>query len=308
MTSHPIEFDKLTVYYGALKALDTLSLNVREGSIHALLGRNGAGKTTALRCLLGLLEPTRGSVRILGHAAASMPPTLRNRIGYVSEGQKLVGWMKVNDIVAFQRATFDTFDDDLCARYLKRLNLPRDRRVHKLSRGMRAQLALALALAPHPEVVVMDDPGMGLDAVVRREFLEVMIDLIQEEGRTLLFTSHILHDVERMCDTISIIHAGTLRVNAELDTVKERIRRWRLVFDGDAPAPPEGLPGLVRARRRRNELLLTVVDGDAGVPAAATRLGAASCEPERLSLEDLFIEYTAEGVAAGRPAPGDEAA
>jgi len=292
--SHPIELEQLTVHFGALKALDTVTLSVRAGSIHALLGRNGAGKTTAIRCLLA---PTRGRARVLGHDAATMPPALRNRIGHVAEGERLVPWMKVKDVVAFQRATFDAFDIELCGRHLKRLGLPRDRRVFQLSRGMRAQLALALALAPRPDVVVMDDPGMGLDAVVRREFLETMIDLIGEERRTLLFTSHVLQDVERVCDRISILHGGVLRVDAELDALKERLRRWRLAFDGDAPEAPD-LPGLVRARRRRNELLLTVVDGEANVPPAATRLGAAACEPERLSLEDLFIDYTNDGEAA----------
>jgi ABC-2 type transport system ATP-binding protein len=291
---NPIVFDRLTHYYGKTKALDTLSLEVAPGSIHALLGRNGAGKTTALKCLLGFLTPTRGRSFVLGADSATMPADLRNRIGYIAEGDPLVGWMRVRDLVAFQKASFATFDADLCASYLKRLALPEKRRVYALSRGMKAQLALALALAPRPEVVVMDDPGMGLDAVVRREFLEVMIDLIQEEGRTLLFTSHILSDVERVCDRVAILDRGVLRVDAPLEDAKARIRRYTLVFDGDAPPAPE-VKGLVRARRRRNELVLTVVDGNGAVEAAGKELGAREVADERLSLEDLFIDYTAAG-------------
>jgi len=180
MGNAPILFDKLTCYYGKHKAVDTLTLEVPEGQVFALLGRNGAGKTSALRCLLGFQAPTRGHARILGHEATALPAKERARIGYVAEGQKLIGWMRVKDLVAFQDATFPTFDKELCWSTIKRLGLPIKRRVSQLSRGMRAQLALALALAPRPELIVLDDPAMGLDTVVRREFLEVMIDLIQE--------------------------------------------------------------------------------------------------------------------------------
>jgi len=292
MSESPVVFDRLTRYYGRERALDTVSFQVEPGTIFALLGRNGAGKTTALKCLLGFLPPTRGRARLLGHDATALPPDLRNRVGYVAEGQQLVGWMKVRQLVAFQKASFPSFDAELCAAYLKQLGLPLKRRVFQLSRGMRAQLALALA--QRPELVILDDPAMGLDAVVRREFLEVMIDLIQEEGRTLLFTSHILSDVERVADRVAILDRGVLRVNAPLDTVKERIGRYRALFDGDAPAAPE-LPGLVRARRRRNELVLTVIDGGGTVPEACTKLGATSVEREPMSLEDLFVDYTSGG-------------
>ena len=291
MSEAPIVFDRLTHYYGGLKALDSVSLEVPQGCICALLGRNGAGKTTALKCLLGFLEPTRGRTRILGHESMRMPPRLRERIGYVAEGQPLVGWMRVRQLVAFHKASFPGFDETLCSGHLKRLGLPVRRRVHQLSRGMRAQLALALALSQRPEVLILDDPAMGLDAVVRREFLEVMIDLIQEEGRTLLLSSHILTDVERVAERVAFLQEGVLRVHAPLETVKDRIRRYRAVFDRDAPDPP-ALPGLVRSRQRRNELALTVVDGDGVVQDACRELGATDVEVERLSLEELFIDYT----------------
>ena len=290
---NPIAFERLTHYYGATKALDTLTLDVPAGCVFALLGRNGAGKTTAIKCLLGFLPPTRGVARILGHDAAALPSAERGRIGYVAEGQRLVPWMRVKELVQHQRASFPSFDMQLCASHLKRLGLPEKRRVLQLSRGMRAQLALALALAPRPEVLVLDDPAMGLDAVVRREFLDVMIDLIAEEGRTVLFSSHILTDVERVADRVAILDKGVLRVNAPLDDVKRRVRRYHVQFEGEAPEPP-ALPGLLRVRRRRNELVLTVVDGEGSVEPKCKELGARAVEPEPLGLEDLFVDYTAE--------------
>ena len=160
-----------------------------------------------------------------------------------------------------------------------------------LSNGQRAQLALALALAPRPEVVVLDDPALGLDAVVRREFLDVMIELIQEEGRTLLFSSHILTDVERVADRVAILADGVLRVDAPLEVVKERIRRVHAFFDGDAPPVP-GIEGLVRGVKRRNEWVLTVAAAVGPAESAARSLGARAVESEGLGLEDLFIDYT----------------
>jgi ABC-2 type transport system ATP-binding protein len=290
---NPIAFERLTHYYGGTKALDSLTLEVPAASVFALLGRNGAGKTTAIKCLLGFLPPTRGAARILGHDAAALPPEARGRIGYVAEGQKLVPWMRVRELVAHQRASFPSFDMNLCASHLRRLGLPEKRRVFQLSRGMRAQLALALALAQRPEVLVLDDPAMGLDAVVRREFLDVMIDLIADEGRTVLFSSHILTDVERVADRVAILDRGVLRVNAPLDEVKRRVRRYHALFDGEAPEPP-AIKGLLRARKRRNELVLTVVDGEESVEPLCRELGARAVEPEPLDLEDLFVDYTAE--------------
>ncbi len=291
MSDAPIAFDRLTHWYGARRALHDLTLEVPRGSIFAFLGRNGAGKSTAIRCLLGFQRPTGGRAFILGHDSAELPPEARGRIGYVSEGQKLVPWMRVKNVVAFQRATFPSFDADLCRSFLARLRLDAKARVKSLSNGQRAQLALVLALAPRPEVVVMDDPALGLDAVVRREFLDVMIDLIQESGRTLLFSSHILTDVERVADRVAIVVDGVLRVNAPLEVVKARIRRVHAFFDGDA-TPMPAVAGLVRGVRRRNEWVLTVAGETAASEAAARGLGARAVDVEGLGLEDLFIEYT----------------
>ncbi len=287
----PIVFDGLTRYYGAKRALDSLTLSVPQGSVYALLGRNGAGKSTAIACLMGMLQPTRGMVRVLGHEAGSMPAAMRERIGYVAEGQRTVPWMKIEQLVRFQRATFPSFDLELCNGYLSRLGLSQKQKVKTLSRGQQAQVALALALAPRPELVVLDDPALGLDAVVRREFLEVMIDLIQEEGRTLLFTSHILTDVERVADHVAIIVDGVLRVRGPLEDVKDRVQHLRASFDDRAPRVP-ALPGLVRAVKRRGDMLVTVTRDADGAERALRELGATQVDRHRLSLEDLFVEYT----------------
>jgi len=265
---------------------------------YALLGRNGAGKTTALRCLLGLQTPTRGRAEILGHDAAALPPSARAKIGFVAEGQRLVPWMRLRTLRDFQRDTLPGFDPARFDAQLARLGLDPSARVRNLSRGQRAQVALAVALAPDPEVVILDDPAMGLDPVVRREFLEAMIDLVHESGRTVLLTSHILADVERVADRVAILHGGVLRVDGPVDDVKARIVRVHAHFDGDAPAACV-LRGALRFQSRGRTATVTVCDGPDAARGWAEELGARAVDVERLSLEDLFIDYTTSAATGG---------
>ncbi len=298
MSDAVVRFDRLTRWFGERAALSDFTLDVPRGSVYALLGRNGAGKTTALRCLLGLMRPTRGRAEVLGMDAATLPPAARARIGFVAEGQTLVPWMKVRMLGEFQGATMPGFDAAVFSAHLDRLGIDASQRVKNLSRGQRAQVALALALAPSPELVILDDPAMGLDPVVRREFLEVMIDLVHAEGRTVLFTSHVLADVERVADHVAILHQGVLRVSGAVDDVKSRIVRVHAHFDGDAPAAPE-LAGVLKSSARGRALSLTVCDGPEAVSEWARTHGAVKLDVERLTLEDLFIDYTTSPVTGG---------
>lgn len=297
-TEAPIRFDRVTVCYGRMRALDDVSFRVPPGSVFALLGRNGAGKTTAIRALMALLAPTRGRVEVLGHEAMRLPPPMRGRIAYVGEDHPLPSTMRVDDVVGFQAATFPTFDRALCASWLRRFALPGRRRVRQLSRGMRAQLALSLALAPRPELVVLDDPALGLDTVARREFLEVMIELIQEEGKTLLFTSHVLTDVERVADRVALLDRGVLRIDAPLEAIQRRVRRYDVAFAGDGSGAAPTVPGLVRVRRRQGRWSATVVGDEPTVRDAFRSAGAEVATTEALSLEDVFVEYTTEDAAS----------
>ncbi|MCE9634934.1 MAG: ABC transporter ATP-binding protein [Planctomycetes bacterium] len=298
MSDAPIVFDRLTRYFGSRCVLDTLSIEVPRGSVFALLGRNGAGKTTAIRCLLGLLEPTRGSARVLGHDARHLPPDIRARIAYVAEDHRMVPSMRLGAIVDLQAASFPAFDAHACRGRLNQLGLSEKAKPKNLSRGQRAQASLALALATTPEVVVLDDPALGLDAVVRREFLETVIELIQHEGRTVFLTSHLLGDVERVADHVAILVNGVLRVAAPLDEVRRRVVRLHGFFPGEAPEFPGGMPGVVRSVRRRNELLVTVANEATAAGERLRAMGATLVEEETLGLEDLFIDYTG-GTAQG---------
>jgi ABC-2 type transport system ATP-binding protein len=289
-----LETKGLTKYYGARPALDHLDLRIRRGCICGFLGRNGAGKTTAIKMLLGLLTPTAGSSSLLGCDSTALTPAIRQRIGYVTEGHRLFRWMTIGRLEKFQKAFFPKrWDERFFADMIEYFELSRKRKIKHLSNGQRAQVSLALALAPNPELLIMDDPTLGLDAVIRRQFLEGMIELITRQGRTVLFSSHILADVERVADHIVVVDKGRLRADCSLEQFRASVRKVVLYFDNSVPADVE-LEGLLHCRRSERQLELTLVGvGEAEVAAWAKQAGTERFDFVEMNLEDQFIEFTA---------------
>jgi len=289
-----LETKTLTKYYGARPALDHLDLRIPRGCICGFLGRNGAGKTTAIKMMLGLLTPTAGSAQLLGCDATALTPAIRQRIGYVTEGHHLCRWMTIGRLEKFQQAFFPKqWDAKFFADMIEYFELSKKQKVKHLSNGQRAQVSLALALAPNPELLIMDDPTLGLDAVIRRQFLEGMIELITRQGRTVLFSSHILADVERVADHIVVIDKGVLRADCSLEQFRRSVRKVILYFEDSVPAEVE-LEGLLHCRRSERQLELTLVGVDeAEVAAWAKQAGTERYDFVEMNLEDQFIEFTA---------------
>jgi len=295
MTESPaILIDRFTKAYGAREAVHDLSLSVPRGSIFGLLGQNGAGKTTTIKTLLNLLQPTSGHLSLLGHDSTAANLDVRRRIGYLPEEPAYYPWMTVDQIIGFNAAFYPKWDTALAARLLKELELPGDRRLKALSRGMQAKVGLVMALAPHPELLILDDPTSGLDPVVRREFLEAVIANVQAEGGTVFFSTHLLHEMERVADDVAILHNGRLRLRSSLDDLKTGWKKLRVVYPDVIPAQFP-LPALVRAERNSHQALLTVEAFDAAMPSALITSGAESVEVIDLSLEEIFVETVKGG-------------
>jgi ABC-2 type transport system ATP-binding protein len=294
MAETVLETHGLTKYYGGRLALDHLDVQIPRGCICGFVGRNGAGKTTAIKLMLGLLNPTAGSSSLLGCDSEQLTPAIRQRIGYVTEGHHLFRWMTIGGIERFQRAFFPKkWDNKFFADMIEYFRLSRKQKIKHLSNGQRAQVSLALALAPNPELLIMDDPTLGLDAAIRRQFLEGMIELIMRQGRTILFSSHILGDVERVADRIVVIDKGLLRANCSLEQFRKAVKKVIVTFRDAVQAQVE-IEGLLHCRRREKDLELILVGiEDAQIAAWADTVKAEEYQIVSMNLEDQFIEYTA---------------
>jgi len=289
MTRPVVELAAVQRWFGAQVVLRGLSFRVEPGQVYALLGRNGSGKTTALRILLGFLAPHAGAATVLGQDSRMLEPQHRARIGYVGEDHRLYATMTVASAVAFEQETRPAFRRAFVDKALERCGLRPSQRIPRLSRGQRAQLSLILAVASDPELLVCDDPALGLDVVMRREVLDALIDLLADTGCSVLFSSHFLTDVERIADRIGILHQGRLLVDATLDDLKRRVSRSVWVPRNGAP-PPSG-DHVLRVGARRDGFDLTLLDATPAQLAELRATGELS-EPVPPSLEELFLDLT----------------
>lgn len=289
--SYAIETRRLTKHYGPRAVVNRLELRIPEGCVYGLLGRNGAGKSTTIKMLMGIVQPDSGEAELLGHPVADMPAEVRQRIAYIAENHPLYNWMNIREATHFASQFYTRWNADLVAQILNHFGLSPRAKLRKLSNGQRAQVSLALAVAPEPELLILDDPTLGLDTVVRRDFLESLIQIIQQQGRTILFSSHILGDVERVADRIGVMVDGVLRADCPTDHFREQVKRIVAEFRGVPPEWPGG-GNVVNWRHVGATLELVTVGFDAEQRAAVEALGPTSIEVLDLNLEDAFIEYT----------------
>ena len=302
MSIPAIRIQDFTKRYGKVRAVHGLSLEVPKGSIFGLLGQNGAGKTTTIRTLLNLLQPTDGKLEVLGLDSVKDSLEVRKRIGYLPEEPTYYSWMTVDEIIGFNAAFYPTWDHDLGEKLLDDLDLPRDRKLGSLSRGMQAKVGLVMSLGSRPELLILDDPTSGLDAVVRREFLEAMIANVQSEGGTVFFSTHLLHEMERVADEVAIIHEGRLRLRGTLEKVKNDFKKLRAIYPNVVP-DEFPIDSIVRAERDTHQALLTVARYEPAMDESLRSAGAETVEVIDLSLEEIFVETVKAGASGDQEEP-----
>lgn len=293
MSDFVIETHGLTRYYGSKCVVNQLDMKIPRGSIFGFLGRNGAGKSTTIRMLLGLVEPTRGNATILGYDCRDLPPQARARIGYLAEGHHVYGWMTVAECGKFQASFYPQWNQSIFDGVVDHFHLDRKAKAGDLSRGQRAGLCLAMTMAPEPELLILDDPALGLDPVARRSLLQSMIYVTRRDDRTILFSSHLLAEVERVADYVAVLDYGVLRASCPLETFRERVRQIVLRFEGTPPELP-AIPGLLQAFRATGEISLTLANYNADTENLLRSLNPQTMEDVPLSLEDAFISYLGE--------------
>ncbi len=216
-----IAVSDLTRRFGGKTALDAVSLAVPRGGVYGLVGANGAGKTTLIKHILGLLRAESGSVRVFGRDPVDDPVGVLSRIGYLSEENDLPGWMRVDELIRYSRAFYPAWDDAYAEELRGAFALDLAAKVKSLSKGQKARTGLLIALAYRPELLVLDEPSSGLDPIVRRDILGAVIRTIADEGRTVLFSSHLLEEVEQVADHVTMISAGRIVLSAPLDEIKQ---------------------------------------------------------------------------------------
>jgi ABC-2 type transport system ATP-binding protein len=291
MNDNAVVIENLVKFYDGRCVLDGINLKVPRGCIYGLLGRNGSGKTTIIRILMGLDFATRGKTYLLEAESEKLTARIKGRIGYVAEGHNLIQDYKVARLIELCKSLSLQWNEEFFRHLSRIFRLPMDRKVRELSTGMRAQLNLSLAMAADPELLILDDPTLGLDTAARREFLELAVDVLQKDGRTIVFCSHILGDVERIADRIGILTGGKLAVDCELEELKRRIKKLRLTF---AAAAPKNLhmTEIVNQQTDGREMVLTVANYSEQKQAIIDYFRPESCTEIPMSLEDIFIECT----------------
>jgi ABC-2 type transport system ATP-binding protein len=291
-------------HYGRKVAVAGLDLSLPVGVVCGLVGPNGAGKTTTIAMLLGLIPPTSGRLRVLGLNPTRDSLALRQRIGYVPEQHYMYEWMKVRQVLRFARHVYPTWNDAECDRLTAAFDLPLRQRVKTLSRGQTAKLALTIALAHQPRLLVLDEPTSGLDPVIRREVLSMVHDLIRQRACTVLFSTHILSDVERIADRVVVMNAGRVIADEPLEDLRRRYVRASFLFRVP-PGEDVQIREALRIDKSQREWLV-VFGGltEQRIREIAARCGASDCLLQPLNLDDVFAEL----IASPRPAaPGGAA-
>jgi ABC-2 type transport system ATP-binding protein len=219
-----IDISGLTRRFGDKTALDSVSLSLPRGAVYGLVGANGAGKTTLIRHIMGLLRAESGSVRVFGLDPVADPVAVLSRIGYLSEENDIPGWMRVDELIRYSRAFYSEWDDPYAEELREAFVLEPAAKIRNLSKGQKARMGLLIALAHQPDLLVLDEPSSGLDPIVRRDILGAVIRTIADEGRTVLFSSHLLEEVEQVADHVTMISDGRVVLSGALETIKESHR------------------------------------------------------------------------------------
>ena len=299
MHSHDfvIQTRALSKRYGRKLALDHLDLAIPRGRIHAIVGANGAGKSTLFRILMGFMPPTSGEARILGRDSQALPPADRARIGFVNEEHTLASWMRVSQVTAMQRHQYPRWNQQAFDNVIGHYHVLPEQKVGQLSRGERAGFNLALALAQGPELLVLDEPTLGLDVVAKRAFLESLLYSNAADDCTVVYCSHQMEEIERVADNLIILERGQLKHMSAPEDFTARVSHWVADVPFKGPAP-HTVPGLLEVQRLDGLHHYLVLDQDAGFERFLRAAGARNVQSMPVSLDRAVNAFLAKHHAA----------
>lgn len=289
----------LTRNYRRVTALDDFNLSVPEGQVLGLVGENGAGKSTLIKHILGMLRAQSGSMRVFGLDPVKEPVKVLSRIGYMSENRDMPGWMRVRELMRYCNSLYPGWDPKYAEELRELFDLDPTAKLRTLSLGQTAKAGLLAALAHRPDLIVLDEPSSGLDPVVRRDILGAIFRTVAHEGRTVLFSSHLLEEVELVADRIAMVHAGKLMIHDTLDQIKTEHHRVTLrASNGQTDAPV--LPGALSSERVDSEWKVVCFAPESELRSAAQSAGHDIVSIERPSLDDIFVARAGTPINSGR--------
>jgi ABC-2 type transport system ATP-binding protein len=289
MNEAAIELQAVTKSFRKNPVLRGVTMRVERGKTFAFLGRNAAGKTTTIRMLLGLLKRDDGAIRVLGLDPSTDAIELRRRVGYLAEDQTMYGWMKVGEILSFVAPFYPTWDHDLALRYVQEFELPAGTKIKHLSKGQNVRLGLVLALAHRPELVILDDPALGLDPIMRKQFNRDLITHLQGEGRTVFYSSHLLYEVEPVADEVAIVDHGQVVRQAETEVLRRDVKQ--LVMSRDAFATHARLLSVLDARSDSERMIVAVENAEKAIEIL--KYEVVEFRVLDLNLDEIFEAYVA---------------
>ena len=295
-TDSVIEVTGLSRSFGKKVALQNINLTVRPGQVFGLVGENGAGKTTLIRHLLGAYVAKTGSVRVFGMDPVSNPVSVLGRIGYLSEDRDLPLWMRLRELMAYTAAFYPDWDQPYAESLRNRFGLPLDAKIKQLSRGEKAKAGLLVALAHRPELLLLDEPSSGLDAVARKDILGEVIRSVADEGRTVIFSSHLLDEVERVSDHIAMIHDGVVTLDMSMDDMKACHHRFVIRFSEGRTSFPD-VPGLLHAEGSDKEWRVLCVGALDELNGLLQETGGQIVDTTVPTLDEIFVAR-ATGIAS----------
>lgn len=290
--------EALTLVFGAKPALRDLTLRLARGRIHAIIGANGAGKSSLFRILLGFQAPSSGRATILGEDASRLSPKTRARIGYVNDDHAIPPWLRVADALALQRSHFPNWDAERFREIAGHFHVAPGQRIGELSRGERAGVNLAITLAQRPELLLLDEPTLGLDIVAKRAFLELLL-AAADDNCTIIYCSHQMEEVERLADNLIVLERGALVHQSAPDAFCERVALWIAEF---AFVPPDlaDLPQVLQIRRIDGLHHLVVLDADEDFGRRLVALGARKLRHAPVNLDHAVNAFLSRNHATPR--------
>lgn len=289
-----IEVIDVSKRFGEFVALDNVNININKGTIHGIIGENGAGKTTLLQMLAGVYDVEQGKILINGEEIYDNNK-VKNKIGYVADRNQYFRDYKVREMVDFYGGIYDDFSRDDFSKYNKIFKLDLNKKIKQLSKGMQMRLSLMLNLSINPQFLVLDEPTSGLDAIVKKELLDILINLVYEQGVTVVISSHHISELEKICDEVTILNEGRVKYQSNIDEIKENVKKLQVVFKEDVKDEINKLKNIINIEKIGSIYYLITDNYGEELINDLNNLGANLIEIIGITLEEIFIYINKNG-------------